>query len=1498
MRRGSRLRKKSCRAEPLEQRMLFSGEIGSVTGRVFHDAAADGIFDAADQPFPSATVFVDLNQNGAADPGEPATNPESTGLYQLALPAGTYTLRAAFPVGWRYSLPLSETRQVTVQAGITATDNDFVAYTTGQIRGTVFNDADGDGVRDAGEAGLAGRTVYVDRDGDAIVDADEPIGTTDASGNYQLDEFPGTYRVRQVLPLNWGQTSPAGDAAQWAIVRSWSVSGNINFGSQSGVSGGRAAGFVWEDTDGNGEQDPGELPAAGWQVTISGNSRTISGLTGDDGRFVVPGLPAGQYTATVADKAGWLVENWAILFVRAGDTVTGHFGVTHGSIIQGSVSEDRNGNGTIEAHEAFANVTVYADLNGNGAADPGEPSDQTDAIGRYQIGRLAPGTYALRVATPVGYVTSSPSERIRVETVGTNEHLVLRDFNLALTAGRITGRLYEDANKSGTLDAGEKPYFLANWQVYLDLNNDGGWSIGEPLQTVNRDGDGYYEFTGLSAGPYVVRAITPDHWQAAVPADAARNVVTEAGRSTDSVDFGFTGVPNVIVGSVFQDFDHDGVRDAGEPGMAGRIIWADDNQNSRLDAGEATATTASDGTYSFDSFSPGTTHYVMPAPVTGWVTTNFNGAMVTTDANRTTVMSAFGVAPGPLVRLTLINDYNADGVMNGNDPVFLQTGWEFYVDANDSGAPDPGEQRAAVDPSTGTAIFGGLPTGSYTFRLVPRAGYRQTGPAGEAFRVSLNGGTVTGSRFFATAQGKLTGTIYADNDHDGARGPGEPGLTGWDVVLDTDGDGLAGASEPRALTDAAGKYAFDNLTPGTYSVLVPPQTDWTAASVSAGQLVAVGFGQVAVVDLGFQSPPPVLGPPATTAVGPESGPAQPISWDLGSFTAGASTGPWAIAVDWGDGTSATSTIMDAPGALVLPHAYQDQGLYTASVEVRSAKGSTARTTVPITIVNVSPVATFAAGPAVSLGQPSGVLFSNPADPSPADVAAGLRYSFDFNNDGDFADPGDVIDSASPSASFTFGAAGAFTVHGRIADKDGGATDYTTAVSVNLAPPAVVSSRDLRSAADARVQDGTSTSTNFGTATELQVRKSTTVGASRESYLRFSLTGGPAGATIQSGLLRLFARSSSAGSVTIDLYAVAGTTWSETGITWNTRPPIGAKIGSRTVASTTGTWIEFDVSAYVKQQRIAGATAVAFALRSPTVSTPYAAMPSDEAAANRPVLRLTESSPPAVVLSASTVNVVEGSAAGTSLTVRLSGPPSASTTVTITRTSGDTDLSAALTSLTFTAANWNIPQTVKLRASEDVDTTNGVATFTFSAAGFTGGKLTATEIDNDVPKVLRATADSFVGDGTSAGSNFGTATTLAVRKASTAGNTRWTLLKFSLASLTSISSATLRLFGRLDSTAAPSMQVQAFAASSTTWTETGVTWNNKPLTSGSALGTLTVAGTTGKWYALDLTAWLTAQKAAGMTNVSLVLTAPLASSAAALFSSDEAAANRPELVVKS
>jgi hypothetical protein len=61
--------------------------------------------------------------------------------------------------------------------------------------------------------------------------------------------------------------------------------------------------------------------------------------------------------------------------------------------------------------------------------------------------------------------------------------------------------------------------------------------------------------------------------------------------------------------------------------------------------------------------------------------------------------------------------------------------------------------------------------------------------------------------------------------------------------------------------------------------------------------------------------------------------------------------------------------------------------------------------------------------------------------------SGFRYSFDFNNDGDFADPGELSDVLAPSAAYTFTTRGWHVVRGRIRAADGRFTDFWVRVFV-------------------------------------------------------------------------------------------------------------------------------------------------------------------------------------------------------------------------------------------------------------------------------------------------------------------------------------------------------------------------------------------------------------------------------------------------------------------
>jgi uncharacterized delta-60 repeat protein len=169
------------------------------------------------------------------------------------------------------------------------------------------------------------------------------------------------------------------------------------------------------------------------------------------------------------------------------------------------------------------------------------------------------------------------------------------------------------------------------------------------------------------------------------------------------------------------------------------------------------------------------------------------------------------------------------------------------------------------------------------------------------------------------------------------------------------------------------------------------------------------------------------------------------------------------------------------------------------------------------------------------------------------------------------------------------------------------------------------------------------------------------------------------------------------------------------------------------------------------------------------------------------------------------------------------------------------------------------------------------------------------LDNDTTaKTFGASADSYVQDGSSANTNFGSATSLVV-KSGTTGFNRFTYLKFDLSSVSTINSVKLQLFGNLSSSQNASVTTDVFSVADTSWTESGITFNNAPAAGPSPLASTTIAGTAGTKYTWDVTAYVKAQKAAGHNIISFVLKDPLASDSAVIFNSREAAMG-PALVI--
>ena len=99
------------------------------------------------------------------------------------------------------------------------------------VTGTIFNDADNDGVLDTGENGIAGRTVYLDGNVNGQLDVNELTTVTDADGVYVFDNLlPGDYAVRQVNQTGISQTLPANGQYMVALLEGDSATG-FDFGN-------------------------------------------------------------------------------------------------------------------------------------------------------------------------------------------------------------------------------------------------------------------------------------------------------------------------------------------------------------------------------------------------------------------------------------------------------------------------------------------------------------------------------------------------------------------------------------------------------------------------------------------------------------------------------------------------------------------------------------------------------------------------------------------------------------------------------------------------------------------------------------------------------------------------------------------------------------------------------------------------------------------------------------------------------------------------------------------------------------------------------------------------------------------------------------------------------------------------------------------------------------------------------------------------------------------
>ena len=311
-------------------------EAAEVEGHVFHDINHNGVLDPGETPLPGVTVTL-TGTDDAGNPVSMTTVTDSEGEYTFLPPPGTYTITydTVDP-----DIPAELTDHttpdailITVEAGQEYGGLDFGRDNAGAVGDTIFADADGDGIQDAGEPGLADVVVELYGTGNPTVLIATAI--TDGEGHYLFEGLAdGSYIVlvntatlpagyndiptadpdgvkdsQSVVAIFGGNIDLTMDFGYQAIAPTFGISGTVwhdngagggvaangnQDGTEAGIPAVTVTAFV--DTDGDGIPDqtfetchrqPGELHfcrhSAGQQCAHRGRSRdaAVNGLRAD-----------------------------------------------------------------------------------------------------------------------------------------------------------------------------------------------------------------------------------------------------------------------------------------------------------------------------------------------------------------------------------------------------------------------------------------------------------------------------------------------------------------------------------------------------------------------------------------------------------------------------------------------------------------------------------------------------------------------------------------------------------------------------------------------------------------------------------------------------------------------------------------------------------------------------------------------------------------------------------------------------------------------------------------------------------------------------------------------------------------------------------------------------------------------------------------------------------------------------------------------------------------
>ena len=273
---------------------------------------------------------------------------------------------------------------------VAAFDESGTQSSSSGIQGTKWNDLNGNGVKDAGEPGLAGWTIYIDQNNNAKLDSGEKSTTTDANGNYSFTNLePGTYTVAEVQRPGWQQTSPgsvSNGSFETGNFTGWNTLGSTNV--QTTVSGINPTQGTYQAVISNG----------GSSVTDSALESFLGLSTG-----ALDGMGNGNATQGSAIKLSPIT-------VAAGTTVTFDWDFLTGEATPSSFYNDF-------AFVSIKDLTELADTNSTFVTPPGSVKQTGYKTFSYTF--TTAGTYAIGLGV-VDVGDSTVDSTLLVDNVSLN----------------------------------------------------------------------------------------------------------------------------------------------------------------------------------------------------------------------------------------------------------------------------------------------------------------------------------------------------------------------------------------------------------------------------------------------------------------------------------------------------------------------------------------------------------------------------------------------------------------------------------------------------------------------------------------------------------------------------------------------------------------------------------------------------------------------------------------------------------------------------------------------------------------------------------------------------------------------------------------------------------------------------------------------------------------------------------------------------------------------